>query len=324
MKKTSLFEYNEKYPILPSYTLETSMKETIEPFLQACAKPFVLTGKEGNPISGTIYQLEQAKGSILISHGFTESQKKYREMIYYFLQEGYNVCIHDHRNHGHSRLEVKPATHVDNFTDYIKDIDQVVQEKFQTLPRPYYLYCHSMGGLIGATYLVEHPEVFEKAVLSSPLFEVNRGKVPYRVAKGVANVLCLAGNGEKPLPGQGEFNPKEDFKNSAATCYERYKAYFTCQVEDLFLQSGGPSRKWTKVTFKACENILKNCSKIQIPVLLFQADWDDFVLPQAQDTFISKIKNGTQIFVPNSKHEIYLSDDQTLALYVQQILNFIK
>ncbi|MDO4467613.1 MAG: alpha/beta hydrolase [Bacillota bacterium] len=291
----------------------------IEQVLANCAKPFQL-----DYIAGTLFIGNGNNGSIMISHGFTESQKKYEELIYYFLQEGYCVCIHDHKNHGHSRKTPQKYTHIDRFQEYVEDLEKVVQEKLLTMPKPYYIFAHSMGGLIASLFLEQHPGVFEKAILSSPMFEVNRSGIPYGLAKAVANAFCILGKGESPLPGQGSFSSKENFEGSAATCYERYKIYFEKQLQDPFLQSGGPTYQWTKESFRACEQGIKNASSISIPVLLFQADKDDFVLPKGQEEFIKRLKNGKLVFVPNTKHEIYLSEDKILFDYLQKIFNFLE
>ena len=48
------------------------------------------------------YRQEKAGGTVVMVHGFSESAEKYAEMIYYFLQAGYQVYIMDVRGHGRS------------------------------------------------------------------------------------------------------------------------------------------------------------------------------------------------------------------------------
>ncbi len=325
MEKEDLFKRKDKYPIISSKQLKDAMGKEIEPYLKKRQETFRLRGKDQNVIAGSYYRADDEKGTILISHGFTESQFKFREMIYYFLKEGYNVCIFDHRNHGYSRNEyVNGPTHIDRFQQYVDDLEIVVEKEFKHVSGPHYLYCHSMGGLIGATYVLQHPDTFDKVVLSSPLFEVNRGGVPYFMAKGIASILCLFGKGNQYLPGQGTFDAHENFEGSASSCFERYIEYFKCQVKDKNLQNNGSSNRWAYEVFKACEKMRKDCKQIQVPILLFQAEKDDFVLPEAQDHFISSIPNGKMIYVKRAKHEIYLSDDETVGYYVQAIFDFLK
>ena len=46
--------------------------------------------------------VENEKGSIVISHGFTECLEKFTELIYYFTEMGYSVYGLEHRGHGRS------------------------------------------------------------------------------------------------------------------------------------------------------------------------------------------------------------------------------
>lgn len=72
----------------------------------------MLSGKEGK------------KEFFLISHGFTETSEKYKELIYYFLRGGYHVYIPEHCGHGHSyRLVEDPSlVHVDCYKRYVADL----------------------------------------------------------------------------------------------------------------------------------------------------------------------------------------------------------
>ncbi len=267
----------------------------------------------------------------MISHGFSESCVKYREIIYYFLREGYNVCIPDHRNHGQSRdsLSENPgacATHIDRFRDYVDDFDEVVEGVLKKeLSGPYYLFAHSMGGAIAALYVEQHPDTFSKVILNAPMFEINRGGLPYVAAKAAARILCLLGKRKDFLPGQHAFSSRENFENSAATSYPRYLCYFSQQRVSPHLQNGGSSCGWALEAFSADEKLLKkkNCAKVKMPVLLFRAEHDTYVLPGGQDRFIGSVPDGRIIFVPDAKHEIYLSKDEVLKYYLAAIMEFL-
>ena len=94
------------------------------------------------------------RGAIVISHGFTEFARKYSEMAWYFLLAGYSVCILEHRGHGHSAHDVSNPSLVwiDDWRRYVADFaafaDTVGRE--YACVEPLNLYCHSMGGGIGA------------------------------------------------------------------------------------------------------------------------------------------------------------------------------
>ncbi len=323
---------NPSFEVIPSDHYETFMREEALPYIEKRKKTALFDRDHGFKLYCEYYQQEGARGSIFISHGFSESTKKYHEVIYYMMKEGYSVCIIDHRGHGRSRREdevniSQTPSYIENFQDYVNEIDYAVQHVMKEfLPAPYFLYCHSMGGAIGALYVEQHPDVFKKVVFSSPMFEINRGGIPYPIAKFVVSTACLFGKKKGYMMGQGKYSPEENFEGSASSCYERYLYYYKLQQEDPKIQSSGPSYNWTRESFLAGEKLLKaeNIEKISCPVLLFQAEKDDFVYPGGQDQFMDKVRNGKMVFVPGSKHEIYLSDDETMKKYFHVIFDFLS
>ena len=118
------------------------------------------------------------RGVVVISHGFTEFARKYSEMAWYFLLSGYSVCILEHRGHGHSAHDVSNLSLVwiDDWRRYVADFaafaDTVGRE--YACGEPLNLYCHSMGGGIGAAVMEHYPSLFDKAVLSAPMIAPRR------------------------------------------------------------------------------------------------------------------------------------------------------
>ena len=80
----------------------SEMKETVEPCLEACLQESFLCREEGHPIYCAWFVPEEPKAAVVLSHGFTETADKYREVIWYFLQMGYAVAAMEHCGHGRS------------------------------------------------------------------------------------------------------------------------------------------------------------------------------------------------------------------------------
>ena len=112
------------------------------------------------------------RGTIVISHGFTEFGRKYSEMVWYFLLAGYSVCVFEHRGHGHSAHDMSNPSLVwiDDWRRYVADFATFAQTVGREAADggPMYLYCHSMGGGIGAAALERYPSLFGQAGLSGP------------------------------------------------------------------------------------------------------------------------------------------------------------
>ena len=70
---------------------EKNMMEVVEPYLAERRETGYTERVKGQPIYYESYQIPQAKGVIVISHGFTEAAAKYSESIYYMLRSGYSV-----------------------------------------------------------------------------------------------------------------------------------------------------------------------------------------------------------------------------------------
>ena len=78
------------------------MNETVLPYLEPRRQTGYFERIKGAKIYYEHYHSDHPKGVIVISHGFTESIRKYYESIYYMLQAGYSVWGLDHRGHGNS------------------------------------------------------------------------------------------------------------------------------------------------------------------------------------------------------------------------------
>lgn len=336
MKKYMFKEYaQETFPVFPDETYEEQMQTTVEPYLDSIRESFLLTvSGTDQKIYGELYRNPalDARGTLVISHGFTESTAKYAEVIYYILKEGYHAAIIDHRGHGFSRSPketniAKQPTHVDHFQDYLNDFHAVIEKKIlPNLPGPYYLYGHSMGGCIAATYLEQHPDIFSKAILNAPMCEINRGGLPKYGSLLFTALSRRLGKGKRFMVTQGGFTGEYDYENSVTNSECRYRYYLNKQLSVPEYQSGGASFSWSNESLKAGIKLLKpaNCKRIKIPVLLFQAEKDVLVLPHAQEKLISQIEDGTLVVVEDAKHEIYMSGGELASHYFAAVFSFLK
>lgn len=85
----------------------------------------------------------------------------------------------------------------------------------------------------------------------------------------------------------------------------------------------GATYGWSVGAMNAVKKLQKNAHKVDIPVLLMQADNDMVVDNKGQDKFAKANKNVILIKIPNSKHEIYGSDYNTIKWYYDIIWKFL-
>lgn len=306
---------------------DTVMKNEVEPFLKERRVEGEFSSFDGNLIHYEYYLTSPAKANIVISHGFTESAEKFREVYYYFIKEGYSVFSVDHRGHGHShRIKGKPNTvKIGKFTDYVDDMCEFVNKI--VLPNcaglPLYLYSHSMGGAVAIRLLEDHPEIFEKCVLSAPMVCANTG-MPEGLASFVGAFTSAIGFKNASVPGMCTFDPNATYENSNDTSKERFDYYLNKKRAISEYRTAGPSFNWVNQAMKNTAYIIKdeNIRKIKARVLLCQPEQDKMVLMPYQNEFIKKVKNGELKTYKNSKHEIYNSTNDVLEIYYPDLFEF--
>ncbi|MDO4294512.1 MAG: alpha/beta fold hydrolase [Eubacteriales bacterium] len=317
---------------LPEERLEELMETVVEPFLRENRVSGQTEPVDGAPgmLYYELYLRPEAKGTIVISYGFTESCLKYHELIYYFFWQGYQVAVMDHRGHGHSLREVDDRTivHIDLFSRYVRDLHRFVKKVVRPAvgEGPLYLYAHSMGGCIGAFYLEQYPEDFARAVLSAPMLGLKLGACPAWAARVLCDLHVWRGKGQERLFTQSPFDPEEDFADSSADSEARHAWYLKCRREDESFQTSSASYDWGKEAINAGNFVTSRAQaqKVKTPVLLFQAGKDHLVRPDAQRRFLSRIACGRLVLVPGARHELYRAQNGVLQPYLEEIFRFYE
>lgn len=303
------------------------MQTEIEPYLEERRTQGFFNGFDGKKLYYENYVSDEARACVVIVHGFTEFCEKYREMAYYYIQMGYSVFSLDHRGHGNSHRDIKAFenTHIERFSDYVEDLNCFVKDIVlpQSGNNPLYIYSHSMGGAIAVQYLQTYPDVFKKAVLSSPMIMPITMGIPIEVASKVSAALCKLGL-KKMLLGSKEFNKDRAFEDSSDTSYERFAYAHTKRCNDRHFQNSSPSANWVnqaaKVSFK---NLDKDRNKnITAEILLFQAEDDRLVMNEKQDEFVALVPTARMIKTQKTKHEIYMSPNDVMEKYLDDIAKF--
>ena len=213
---------------------EKVMRTEVEPYVSSRRECGFDARVKGQPIYYEHYRQDNPKAVIVISHGFTESIQKFTESIYYMLQAGYAVWGLDHRGHGYSyRVNDNPfVVHTDRFRDYVLDLKHLTEKRIKPAAGklPVYLYCHSMGGCIGAWMIERYPKLFDKAVLSSPMLGLSFGKIPVPVVYAGAKLKSLKRGKDAPVNPTDEFEA-EDFENSCDSSACRYHYYYQKRLQ---------------------------------------------------------------------------------------------
>ena len=307
-----------------------TMRTVVLPALDSCRNDERIQGYGGRQLACSVYTGTGANGTVMIVHGFTECAVKYAEIIYSLIQNGFNVIAYDQRGHGRSwrdeEIEDLSLTHVDAFEDYVRDLECVSRQLLTKMPKPWLLFSHSMGGAVSGLFLEEHPDVYERAVMSAPMIAPFRYGIPLPIARLMCAVPKAFHKGKKRIFASKAYSGPEEFETSAATSRERFEYYDALKASVLQYQNNGPSYSWLLEALNVTGKLLApgRAERICIPVRIYQAELDSSVLPDPQKAFADRLKSGRLIPVKNAKHEIYRSKDEVLVPWWDDVLRFFR
>ncbi len=145
-----------------------------------------------------LYTCEQPKAVVQIIHGMSEHKGRYEQLASVLATFGCIVIVADNRGHGESINEKIPFGYFadkDGWLINLQDIhgfSLLIRERYRHLP--FFILCHSMGSLIGHSYLKRYEDVLDGVIYSGmPAYNkaTNSGKF-------LASILS-GGNGAKKV-----------------------------------------------------------------------------------------------------------------------------
>ncbi len=304
------------------------MTEKVEPYLASKRSDGTFLSADGLTLHYEQYDKKLSRGTVVILHGFTESAEKFRETAYYFRKSGFSVFSLDLRGHGKSehRSGKPERVETDNFDLYREDLEIFMNEVVKPLTgdKKIYFYTHSLGSTVALLYMMKNPYAVHKAVLSSPMICGNMG-MPVAVAGTVAKIICLFGGKNISAPGRCVFDKEQTAETGDASSQARFDYYHGKRKREPLYQTSGPSFGWVKASLTARDKILspQYIKMLKTKLLIFKPEEDKQLLGEYTDKFASmarvKVKKAE-----NSRHEIFMSGDETLKWYFDEIIEFFR
>lgn len=225
---------------------------------------------------------DDPRAILLLVHGLAEHSGRYLNVVNHLVPSGYAVYGMDHFGHGKSDGK---RVYVERFEDYIKTLKIYFDMIRDWQPgKPIFLVGHSLGGLIGLTYLLEYQDEVSGAILSGPLIQIYR-KVP-SVLIWVINALSI-------------LMPKAGLIQLDAEGVSRDPAVVEAYVNDPLVYTGKITARLSAEFGKAMERVIKRAREINLPIMILQGSGDKLVDPV-----------GAQLL-----YGLISSQDKTLKIY---------
>lgn len=202
------------------------------------------------------------KAVLLVVHGLAEHSGRYMNLVNYFVPRGYAVYGLDHIGHGKSDGRRVYIERFSDFTGPLKTYFDMIQGWHPG--KPVFLVGHSMGGLIGAVYLLEHQDELKGAVLSAPAVKVSDTISPITITVG------------KILSG---ILPQAGLLALDAAAISKDKAVVSAYINDPLVYTGKVTARLAAEMLSAMQRVTAQAADIRLPILLLQGSADRLVDP---------------------------------------------
>ena len=229
---------------------------------------------------------------ICLVHGLGEHSGRYEHVAQRFTDAGYAVFAMDQRGHGNSG-----GTRGDVTVDQsVSDIAELVADAKDEFPgTPVFLYGHSLGGLMGMSYVVRRQPAIAGMVASAPALdsELRDQKAKFFMANllggvvpGVTIATGLDPNGVSRDP-----------------------AVVAAYTSDPLVHDKG-SLGLAKSTFQAMDAIMER-TDFPVPLLIIHGQADTLTVPAASKRFADQVSGDvTLIEYPDMAHEPHNEPEQ--------------
>ena len=227
---------------------------------------------------------------LLIVHGLAEHSGRYMNVVNHFVPLGYAVYGVDHVGHGKSSGTRVYVERFEDYTDTLKIYFDMVRH-WQP-EKPVFLVGHSMGGLIGAVYLLDHQAELTGAVLSGPAVKVHDTVSPAFIFVGKLISVLM---------------PKLGLIGLEAEGVSRDPAVVQAYVNDPLVCRGKVTARLSAEFVKAIRRVAAEATKITLPILILQGSADRLVDPKGAQMLydaVNSVDKTIKIY-DGLYHEVY-------------------
>lgn len=285
-----------------------------------------LTASDGLRIRVGLWNMADAKGTVLIFPGRTEFIERYGDAARALQERGYASLAIDWRGQGIAdRLLANRAIgHVERFADYQRDVAAVMgyAEQMQ-LPRPFYLLGHSMGGCIGLRAVSEGLDV-AAVMFSAPMWGLTLAPAMRPVAWILSSLSAPFGVGRSMVPGRVEegYVLEADFAGNSLTgdadMFATMREQLTRQPE---LDLGGPSLRWLNQSLREMRSLASRPAP-ELPCLTFLGTQEAIVDPARIRARMANWPGGVLRVIEGGRHEMLMDSPQMRGMIYDETAAF--
>lgn len=243
---------------------------------------------------------------IFLIHGLGEHSSRYQHVAEFLTSHGIAVYSMDNRGHGKSGGE---RGHVNNFEDFMKDIDLLIQTARLEYPSlPAFLYGHSLGGILVLNYALRRKPEVRGVIATSPGLRTALEDQKFKIAmsKAIASFL--------PKLGIPTGLDAEQISHDREVI-NRYK-------EDPLVHDRGTPGLAVNL-LKSIEWAYLHAHEFPVPLLLMHGTDDQIAYARGSQEFASKVRGDCTLKLwDGMAHETHNEPDKEQVL--AYLLDWIK
>ncbi len=265
-----------------------------------------------------------SKGTVLLFPGRTEYVEKYGRTAGELSAVGFDTLTIDWRGQGLSdRILSDPLVgHVTLFTDYQRDVAAMgMAAEALSLPQPYHMIAHSMGGCIGLRAVMDGLPV-ASCVFTGPMWgiQMSRPIRPAAWALGWGSGRIGLGHMYAPGTKPASYVVSEPFEANLLTCDAEMYAYMRRQVAEVpGLALGGPSLRWLHQSLQECRTLNRRPSP-DLPCLTFVGSNERIVDVARIRDRMARWPGGTLEIIEGGEHEVLMEGAKIRAKLMPKII----
>jgi len=283
-----------------------------------------ITTRDGVALRAAHWPADPARpirGSVLLFQGRAEFIEKYFETVRDLCERGFHVATLDWRGQGGSARRLSDARrgHVASFKEYEADLAAFLEQMVApNCPKPWFGLAHSMGAAILIEAVRSGAAPLERLIALAPMIGIERIGRP-KLVRLAANALALAGLGTRYVPGGGAVSiSTRPFQGNPLTSDEgRYARNAAVLGAAPRLGVGAPTIGWVRAALAQMARFAepRYAMSIRVPILVIMPGGDRLCSLPAMERFAARLKSGSGLLLPQSRHEILMERDAIRSLF---------
>lgn len=266
-----------------------------------------LTGEGGLRLHAELFLRDNAKGVVLVTHGYAEHCGRYRELAEVLVTAGWSVFTWDVRGHGQSG---GPRGYCDRFSQFLADFRVAHRAARELGKGPLVALGHSHGALITLRAQLEaSPPAVDALVLSSPFLDL---ATPVPAAKALVGKLASKLFPRLSLPSGIKI---EDLTSDEGKRAERAKDTACFDIA---------TARWFTEAVAAQQVVQEQAARIDVPSLWLIGGADALASAPVSRVVAGKMNRATVHLLEGYRHEVFNETNraqvfETLTQYLDKL-----